>query len=566
MRETACAPAREHKTDALGEARRGNAEREPGREQRPAEDGGQAMPMCSYWRNAEMGPWSNGGRNRRVLASAMRVRWLAYPVIGAAVVAATIVVVFAVQARLRLPELRAWHTVTLTEEFRAGRVDSFAEYRALEGRLFAELRRRVLDDPRVADTQVFGRYNPKSTPARLALDTPYNRSYELAPRGEARGAVLLVHGLSDSPYSMRALAETFVAQGYYVVALRLPGHGTVPAELVGVSWEDWYAAVVLAARYAASKAGPGKPFVAGGHSTGAALLTLYSLRTLEDPALPRPERLYLVSPAIGISPFAALTKIVSALAFIPAFEKARWLDVLPEYDPYKYNSFPVNAARQIYALTQAVQDTLDAQAKTGRLDEMPRIIAFQSIIDSTITAADLMRGLLLRLPARGDELVVFDINRGENLEGWVAPGPIEDFEKLRAAPALPFQLTLVANRSRDSRAVASYTRAAGAREVTVSNLPYEWPAGVYSVGHVSLPFPVDDPVYGLAPNGAGFNLGAVSPRGEAGALVVSPGTFERLRSNPFWGVIAATVATTEGAAMGPWSNYPAPRAQRMMVP
>ena len=249
----------------------------------------------------------------------MRMRWLAYPVAAVAGVLATIILVFAVQARLRLPELRPWHTVTLAEEFRAGRASSFAEYRALEERLFAELRRQVLDDPLAADNQAFGRYNPKSVPARLALDTQYNRSYELLPRGEARGAVLLVHGLSDSPYSMRALAQTFVAQGYHVVALRLPGHGTVPAGLVDVSWEDWYAAVVLAARHAASKAGPGKPFVAGGHSTGSALLTLYSLRTLADAALPRPQRLYLVSPAIGISRFAALTKIVSALAFIPAF-------------------------------------------------------------------------------------------------------------------------------------------------------------------------------------------------------------------------------------------------------
>ena len=213
-----------------------------------------------------------------------------------------------------------------------------------------------------------------------------------------------------------------------------------------------------------------------------------------------------------------------------------------------------------------MQGTLDAQAKHGRLGEMPRIIAFQSIVDSTITAADLVRGLLLRLPAQGHELVVFDINRGENLEGWIAPGPIEDFEKLRAAPALPFHLTLVANGSRDSRAVASYTRAAGAHEVAVVDLPYQWPRGVYSLGHVALPFPIDDPVYGLAPASAGFNLGALSPRGEPGALVVSPGTFERLRSNPFWGVIAAKVAATERRGMGPWSNYGTGVARLIMPP
>jgi alpha-beta hydrolase superfamily lysophospholipase len=472
--------------------------------------------------------------------------------VSAAGVLATIVLVFAVQARLRLPDLRAWHTVRLESEFHARRPDaprSFAEYLALEERLFGELRQRVFADS--ADTGPIARYNPKSVVAQLALEGRYNRSYELVPPGEARGAALLVHGLSDSPYSVRALAETFLAQGYYVLALRLPGHGTIPAGLVDVSWEDWYGTVVLAARHAAAKAGPGKPFVAGGHSTGGALVTLYSLRALEDAALPRPQRLYLVSPAIGISPFAVLTEIVSALSFIPAFEKARWTDVQREYDPYKYNSFPVNAARQIYRLTREVQRALDAEAQRGRLGQMPRVIAFQSIVDATITAREVVRRLLGRLPPAGHELVVFDINRNENLEGWIAPGPLEDLETLRAAADLPFQLTLVANRARDTRAVATYTRRAGEHDAVVENLPYQWPAGVFSLGHVALPFPVDDPVYGLAPAAASprpFNLGALAAKGEAGALLVSPGTFERLRSNPFWGVIQAKVAASEKAA------------------
>jgi hypothetical protein len=171
----------------------------------------------------------------------------------------TVVLVFAFQARVRLADLRAWHEVSLTSEFRADRADTpktFTEYRELEDRLFAELRRKVLDDPAAADKQLLGRYTPGSIPARLALETPYNRSFELVP-AEIRGAALLVHGLSDSPYSMRALADTLYAQGYYVLALRLPGHGTLPAALVDVSWRDWYAAVALAARHAAAQA-PGK--------------------------------------------------------------------------------------------------------------------------------------------------------------------------------------------------------------------------------------------------------------------------------------------------------------------
>jgi alpha-beta hydrolase superfamily lysophospholipase len=484
------------------------------------------------------------------------LKWLAYAAALAATVLVTIVLVFAVQARLRIADLHAWHRVEL-QDFRVGRADtpaSFGEYRALEERLFADVRRLVVDDPAAADAQTLSRFNPISVVARLALDTMYNRSYELEPEGEVRGSALLVHGLSDSPYSVRGIAETLQSQGYYVVALRMPGHGTAPAGLVDVSWEDWYGAAVLAAKHAVARAGPDKPFVAGGHSTGAAIVTLYSLRSLDDPSLPRPQQLYLVSAAIGISPFAVLTNVISGLSFIPYFEKSRWIDVFPEYDPYKYNSFPVNAANQIYSLTRVVQATLDELAPTGRLDEMPRVHMFQSIVDSTVTADEVVRGLLGRLPARGHELVVFDINRQQRLEGLIAAGPLEDLERLRAAVNLPFRLTLIGNKARDSAAMAAYTREPGARSVTVVDIPYEWPRGVFSVGHVSLPFPVDDPVYGLsAPEGAepGYNLGAIAAKGESGALLVGLGTFGRLRSNPFFDVIRARVIETLAQEPGP---------------
>jgi esterase/lipase len=481
------------------------------------------------------------------------IKWLAYTAAFGIAALLVVVLAFAVQARLLLPDLHAWHRVEL-EDFRVGRADApatFEEYLALEERLFAELRRGVLDDPAAADTQTLSRYNPNSIVARLALETMYNHSYELVPEGEIRGAALLVHGLSDSPYSMRGLGETLQAQGYYVVALRMPGHGTAPVGLTDVSWEDWYGAAVLAAKYAVAKAGADKPFVAGGHSTGAALMTLYSLRSLDDPSLPRPQHLYLISAAIGISPFAVLTNIISGLSFIPAFEKSRWIDVLPEYDPYKYNSFPVNAANQIYSLTHVVQQTLDEVAPTGRLEGMPRVHMFQSIVDSTVTANQVVRGLLARLPAHGHELVVFDINRLERLEGFIAAGPLEDLERIRAAVDLPYRVTLIGNKARDTTAMAAYTREPGAQSVTIEDLPYEWPRGVFSVGHVSLPFPVDDPVYGLTPPAGdaepGYNLGAVAAKGETGALVVGLGTFSRLRSNPFFDVIRTRVAETLAA-------------------
>jgi len=484
------------------------------------------------------------------------VRWGVAAAAVALLVPAAIVVAFAVQARIRLPELRPWHRLTLRSEFRAGRSDTpktFEEYLRLEARLFAELKSRVLDDPAAADAFVIGRYNPTSIPARLALDTPYNRSYELVPE-TIRGAVLLVHGLSDSPYSMRTVAETYRDQGFYVLALRLPGHGTIPSGLVDVRWEDWYAAVELAARHAAQRAGSGHPFYAGGFSTGAALTTLYAARALNDPSLPRPARLVLISPAIGISKAAVLTNILSGLSFLPYFEKSKWLDVLPEYDPYKYNSFPVNAGRQIHALTQELRRALDAGAAAGRLSAMPRVLAFQSLIDATITAHEVVDGLFNRLPAPGNELVIFDVNRSERLQGLIEAPLVDDLERIRAAPALAFRLTLVANRDPSSLDVAAYTREAGTRETVATDLALRWPKGVLSLGHVALPIPEDDPVYGLAPKddaGASYPLGALTVRGEAGTLVVPLGNLARLRSNPFFAVVRDRIVATIAADRAP---------------
>ena len=493
---------------------------------------------------------------RRVLRTRI-FKGLLYLAAACALALVTVVVVFALQARWRLPELQAWHHIELEHEFRSGRSDapqSFDEYRTLEKQLFAELRQRVLDDPKAADSALISRYNPRSVGAKLALGTRYNQTFELVPAGEPRGAALLVHGLTDSPYSMRSLADAFLAQGYYVVVLRLPGHGTIPAGLVDVTWEDWYDAVVLAAKHAASRgragkpldSARGKPFIACGHSTGAALLTLYALRSLDDRSLPKPSDLHLVSAAIGISPLAVLTNVLSTLSFVPGFEKAKWMDVLPEYDPYKYNSFPVNAANQIYKLTHAVRDTLNA-VTPGRLEAMPRVHMYQSIVDSTVTASEAVHGLLARLPARGHELFIFDVNRNARMEGLIAPGPLADLERLRNAVDLPFRITLVANHDRNTRGVSAFTREAGAHEVTERNLPYEWPTGVFSVGHVALPFPIDDPVYGLTPPPdaePGFNLGAIEPKGESGALIVGLGTFARLRSNPFFDVIRTNIIAT----------------------
>ncbi|SOD58753.1 carboxylesterase [Streptomyces zhaozhouensis] len=55
--------------------------------------------------------------------------------------------------------------------------------------------------------------------------------------------VLLCHGFTGSPQSLRPLAEALAARGHTVSLPLLPGHGTRWQDMAVTGWQDWYAAV-----------------------------------------------------------------------------------------------------------------------------------------------------------------------------------------------------------------------------------------------------------------------------------------------------------------------------------
>lgn len=61
-----------------------------------------------------------------------------------------------------------------------------------------------------------------------------------------RGGVLVLHGFTGNPVSMRPLAERLGAAGHAVELPRLPGHGTRIDDLLDKTWEDWSAAALAA--------------------------------------------------------------------------------------------------------------------------------------------------------------------------------------------------------------------------------------------------------------------------------------------------------------------------------
>ena len=457
------------------------------------------------------------------------------------VIVATIMLVRAFDAR-RMPDLEAWHTTKFTEEFTAadvGETTSYADYLAAEERVFQELDDKVISAAR-EQAVTYLRYNPDNSSWPNTFGKNWNRSYEERPEKPWGGAVL-VHGLTDSPYSMRSIGELMRDQGLYVVAPRMPGHGVAPSGLLEANWEDWLAVVTLAVRQVREELGPDAPIIVGGYSNGGALVTKYTLEALEDPELPMPDQVFLFSPAIGITGFARLASWHLFLSAIPYFEKFRWESILPEYDPYKYNSFPKIAGHQTFALSMAINDQLQRMQEAGTLADMPPVLAFQSLADATVLTDALATRLFDRLSTPNSELVLYDVNRSNAVLEFMLPRYDRLLERIKAASRRGYTLTVLSNIDSNSREVGPSSYLPGGGETVGSPTGLIWPERVYSMSHVAIPFRVEDPVYGVPDDPTIFSLGDLSPRGERGALRVSVVQFMRLRHNPFFPYMAERI-------------------------
>ncbi|MGH8616386.1 MAG: alpha/beta hydrolase [Burkholderiales bacterium] len=456
--------------------------------------------------------------------------------------------------------LELWHTV-VPHELSArdiARTD-WAGFLAAEQQAFDEVRTEVTaklaPEARVPANRYFD--GSPIYPGRFAHD--WNRSYLLSPVGKPVGAVVLLHGLTDAPYSLRHVARRYQARGYVAVGIRLPGHGTVPGGLSRVEWQAWSEATRLAVREARRRIGPDLPLHLVGYSNGGALALQYALDALEDKALARPDRLVLISPMVGVTNLAGFAGVLGWPAVFPAFEKAAWLGIEPEFNPFKYNSFPVNGARQSALVVRALQRQLARFAGAGRLGELPPILTFQSVVDATVSTRAIVDALYAQLPANGSELVLFDLNQSAKFGSLLRPGRDLAAAALLSDPPRRYGATLVTNVSPDSGKVEARTVAAGASREAIRALGLAYPAEVFSLSHVALPFPLDDALYGLAPSGTedfGVRLGAMAVRGERGTLLVSLEALSRVTSNPFFAYMLERIDEQIGIGSRPVRTAP----------
>lgn len=190
-------------------------------------------------------------------------------------------------------------------------------------------------------------------------------------------AVLLCHGFTSTPASLRPWAEHLAGRGYHVAVPRLPGHGTVWQEMNLTEWTDWYHR--LEQEYVRLR-GDHEIVEVGGLSMGGGLAVRLVLEHPEVPAL------VLVNPSLGTyDPTYRLLPLLSRV--LPSIAGVGG-DIRREGTwEHSYDRTPLRAAASMRRMWAEV---------VTRLEEfcVPTLL-FRSVVDHVVDDAtvDLLRPL-----------------------------------------------------------------------------------------------------------------------------------------------------------------------------
>lgn len=199
-------------------------------------------------------------------------------------------------------------------------------------------------------------------------------------------AVLLCHGFTGSPGSLRPWAEYLAAAGLSVSLPRLPGHGTNWREMARTRWEDWFAE--LSRAFEELNRRSGEVFVMG-LSLGACL----SLRLAEVHG-EQVRGLVLVNPSLA--PDSKLFLLAPVLKHLVPSLKGITDDIKkPGVTELGYDRVPVPAAATLPRLWKITRDGLG--------DVTQPVLVYRSTEDHVVGPASMEA---LRAGLRSSQLTV----------------------------------------------------------------------------------------------------------------------------------------------------------------
>lgn len=162
-------------------------------------------------------------------------------------------------------------------------------------------------------------------------------------------AVLLIHGFSGSPLSVKPWAEKLHQSGFTVNVPRLPGHGSNWNEMNQTRWEEWFAEVEN--KFRELKSRHQRVFVAGFSMGGALSLRLATIYRNEI------EGILLVNPSIGDD--RLIMRLVPFLKYFIPSVKGRGTDVAAPNPPrHSYGRTPLRALHSLQKLWRVVRRDL----------------------------------------------------------------------------------------------------------------------------------------------------------------------------------------------------------------
>jgi carboxylesterase len=215
--------------------------------------------------------------------------------------------------------------------------------------------------------------NSSMSPSLMAGAEPFEHSG--GPVG-----VLLCHGFTGSPQTLRGWADYLAQQGFTVSLPRLPGHGTIWQDLARTGWQDWYSEVDRA--FGALAARCEQTFVFGLSMGGCLALRLAEVHgsavrglVVVNPSLAPDTKLFLIAPVLKYA-VRSLPGIASDIR-------------KPDAHEVGYDRVPVRAAATLPKLWGIT---------TRHLGDITQpVLVYRSTVDHVVGPAS-MRVLLAGLP------------------------------------------------------------------------------------------------------------------------------------------------------------------------
>ena len=322
----------------------------------------------------------------------------------------------------------------------------------------------------------------------------------MEPAGTPKGAVVPAawpDGLALQPAARRT---PYADRGFVAIGIRMPGprHGARRPDRRALG--DWSAATRLAIREARRRVPAPAPLHLVGFSNGGALAVKYALDAIEDPraAARRPPRAVHADDR-----HHALCAVRRAGRACPPCCRRSPRRLAQQHSRVQSVQVQLVSGQRrapVVPPDGRVAGTDPAARPRGRLDTMPPVLTFQSVIDFTVSTPAILAALYAFLPDNGSEIVLFDVNRTVKFGPLLRPSSYVALDRLTPTTPQTYRFTAIVNAGDDTDATVERSIAPGQLDAVDSRSTCHIRAAIFSLSHLAIPIPPDDPLYGTHPD------------------------------------------------------------------